>query len=158
MGCLLFFIVLFQHWMSSVADLEMCAFIFASAVSKREKKTKWVHASSDHLRVMRSCALVRLEGDAAALKARQLRVWQVVMLSKRKREVAAAEFFDFRLLQSRHGDEACLLGTLSLNLAEHSAQNLSQKQLHQTKKNCKMEKMNIKTKTENKKTALQKTF
>ena len=64
---------------------------------------------------MRSCAVVRLEGDAAALKARPLRVQQTTMLTKRKREVAAAEFFDLRLLQSRHQSFAAINGGLELN-------------------------------------------
>ena len=69
---------------------------------KQKEDEMGTRASSDRLRAMRSCALVRLEGDAAALKARPLRVWQIVMLSKRKREVAVAEFFDFGLVQSGH--------------------------------------------------------
>ena len=58
---------------------------------KHTKKEKWVHSSSDRICAKRSCALVRLEGDAAALKARPLLVQQTVMLPKRRREVAAAE-------------------------------------------------------------------
>ena len=46
------------------------------------------------------CALVGLEGDAAALKARPLRVQQTVMLTKRTREVPAAECFDLRAVEA----------------------------------------------------------
>ena len=70
--------------------------------NEKKKDEMGTRASSDRLRAMRSCPLVRLEGDAAALKARPLRVWQIVMLCKRKREVAVAEFFDFGLVQSGH--------------------------------------------------------
>ena len=94
------------------------------------EKTKWVHSSSDRLRAMRSCALVRPEGVAAAdLQARSLCVRQTVMVDKTQaRGVAAAEFFDLGLLQSRHqsfaavgGGDACFLGMLSLNHAKASA-------------------------------------
>ena len=79
--------------------------------------------NADRPRAMRNCALVRLEGDAAALEARPFRVRQLMMLTQRLREVAAAEFFDLRLLQSR------LLGISSPDLSTTSAPNL-QKKLH----------------------------
>ena len=73
--CLLIINVLFQHLMI----LEMCAFIFADAFSKRHnEKTTWARSSSDRLRATRSCALVRLESDAAALTARPLHVQQTM--------------------------------------------------------------------------------
>ena len=68
---------------------------------------------------------MRLDGDAAALQARPLRGCHTVMFGKRRCEVAAAEFFDLRLLQSRHqtfaafdGGDACPLWTLGPNRAK----------------------------------------
>ena len=55
---------------------------------------------------------MRLERDAAALKARPLLVRQTVMLPKRRREVAAAERRHVRRQQS------CFLGTLGPNPAK----------------------------------------
>ena len=94
----------------------MCGFIFRSAFSKLKTKiTKWVRSSSNRLNAIRSSALVRLEGDAAALKARLLRVRQTMTMTKRKREVAAAAF---------EGGDVCFLGTLSPHFGKTSAQNL----------------------------------
>ena len=109
--------VLSKHLMIWVEGLEMCAFTFAGAFSntqRKKKKTKSTHWC---------------EGDAAALHARHFRVRQTVISTNRRREVATAEFFDLRLLQSRHqssaafgGGDARFLGTLSTNQAKNSGQ------------------------------------
>ena len=95
----------------------MFAFTSAGAFSntqQKKKKTKSTHWC---------------EGDAAALHARHLRVRQTVISTKRRREVAIAEFFDLRLLQSRHqssaafgGGDVRFLGMLSPNQAKNSGQ------------------------------------
>ena len=83
-------------------------------------------ASILRFRAMRSCALVRPEVDAAALKPRSL-PRPANYDTDKTRGVEAAEFFDLRRLQSRHqslaafdGGDACLPGTLSPNLAKAS--------------------------------------
>ena len=67
-----------------------------------------------------------LGSDAVALKARPLRVQHTLMLTKRRREVGAAEFFDLRFQQSPYqsaaaldGGDACLFGTLRPNLEKN---------------------------------------
>ena len=67
----LFFIVLFQHLMIQVKDLEMCAFILAGAFSN-SKQNGCIHPQIGSVR----CGAAHwraARGDAAALKARPLR-------------------------------------------------------------------------------------
>ena len=72
MGCLLFFIVLLQHLVIWVENLEMCAFIFAGAFSKLKTKNEMGAFILGSAPCDAELRMVRL----AALKARPLRVQQ----------------------------------------------------------------------------------
>ena len=135
MCCLLFFIVLFQHLIIWVVDLGNVCFYVRGGHSQNSKRKNEMGAF-----ILRS-APCGAELRIGAIKARPLRVWQTVMLRKRRREVAAAEFFDLRLLQSRHqsfaafdGGDACLLGNLSKNIAKTQCPSPAQTKLHNKKK------------------------
>ena len=126
----------------------MCAFIFERSSAPCDAELRFGAARGRCRRSqgapasrLANCDVVKTQARSGCRRVFRLRTFAV----------AASELAAF------DSDDACLLGTLSLNLAEPSAQNLSQKQLHQTKK-LQNEKMKVKTKTAQKKTALQKTF
>ena len=103
----------------------MCAFIFERSSAPCDAELRFGATRGRCRRSQGAQASRRANCDVVKTQARSgcRRVFQLGTFAVAASELAA---FD--------SDDACLLGTLSLNLAESSAQNLSQKQLHQTKK------------------------